>query len=192
MIGVKTTHYESVTFDHVTFQTGDNYVHRDFVPTPSTATILTPIAEHGWHDLEPLGLPETSVRIFHDSDLTKFDLNYQEVEVLRCHLCLDPKTAPQVWSNALAYHRDLYSKLLATVPEPLLPFLSAFARTPALRQPVGLFLTVTLLPTVFRYPDLGLLGALERDLFYAIWRRHLSRTATANSQATENFDAHIN
>jgi len=165
----------TVTFDHLTLQTGHNYVHRDFIPDAALHQFLVKCTAPGFHRLNNgYGLLVST----HTPDHWVFSVHDDKfLPLVFCHACLTANSAPECWLRVMEIIRGERENAARLVwkdhlhPEAAV-CVDAFFQTPPIRQPQGLFLAVALSPGLLFDPSAAnWLGDFERCMYWALWRQ---------------------
>ena len=167
----------TVTFRHITMETGHDITQNAFCPIPAAVAPLRAFTADGFHEI-PFGCSLLVSR--YSPDHVVFSVFNEMAPLLHCHACLDADASNQVWTTVNDILRHLYRE------GPCAPALNAafpgWERMLEIEKPTDLFLAVSLSP--FLQFDLGAafwLGDFERCLYWALWEQRQAEKRKGSS-----------
>jgi hypothetical protein len=164
----------SVTFDHLTVNSGHCLRHESFQLAAADAAALEPLTKPGHHSLFPTfaGDPTASLLVTHlTQGHTAFSFYCGMHALVTCHACLDVTESESVWAWLIRAHRDSAVRMTQANFGYSTDLIAMGAMMAPVRRPSGLYLTAHL------HPALGVvgrgvaywLGTFEPCFFWRLW-----------------------
>ena len=164
---------ERISFDHLTFNTGDLYRVEDLCLPKSVRHHFSGLDEPGVHAFPPILEDVQDLRIWmtrHSAMHYTFSI-LRKLPIVTCHACLATEASSAVWLHALSGHREtaeLINQL--SLPQSLARMV---AETPPLAKPEGLFLT-SHLQVGSMDPCISWIAGFDQCLYWHLWQKERS------------------